>query len=65
MESVVRIRRSFHADSDPGSQKCLYGSGSKEVPVNPKEINYTNKFSTESFKMTLNTGNQFLKNNKI
>ena len=32
---VFRIRISFHADPDPGSQKCPYGSGSKEV--NTKE----------------------------
>ena len=33
--AVFRIRISFHADPDPGSQKCPYGSGSKEV--NTKE----------------------------
>ena len=32
---VFRIRTSFHADPDPGSQKCPHGSGSKEV--NTKE----------------------------
>ena len=32
-KAVFRIRISFHADPDPdpGSQKCPYGSGSKEV----------------------------------
>ena len=32
LEPVFRIRISFHADPDldPGSQKCPYGSGSKE-----------------------------------
>ena len=33
--AVFRICISFHADPDPGSQKCPYGSGSKEV--NTKE----------------------------
>ena len=32
---VFRIRISFHADPDPGSKNCPYGSGSKEV--NTKE----------------------------
>ena len=27
--SVLRIRINYYADSDPGSQKCPYGSGSK------------------------------------
>ena len=27
-KTVFRIRISFHADPDPGSQKCPYGSGS-------------------------------------
>ena len=34
-KSMFRIRISFHADPDPGSQKRPYGSGSKEV--NTKE----------------------------
>ena len=28
---VFRIRKSFHADPDPGSQKCPYGSGSRPL----------------------------------
>ena len=34
---VFRIRVSFHADPDPGSQKCPYGSGSGSKEVNTKE----------------------------
>ena len=30
-EPVFRIRISFHADPDPGSQKCPYGSGSRPL----------------------------------
>ena len=29
-DAVFRIRKSFHADPDPGSQKCPYGARSKE-----------------------------------
>ena len=29
MRPVFWIRISFHADPDPGSQKCPYGSGSE------------------------------------
>ena len=29
--SVFRIRISFYADHDPGSQKCPYGSGSRPL----------------------------------
>ena len=29
--TVFRIRISFHADPDPGSQKCPYGSGSRPL----------------------------------
>ena len=35
LKPVFRIRISSHADPDPGSQKCPYGYGSKEV--NTKE----------------------------
>ena len=30
-DAVFRIRKSFHADPDPGSQKCPYGSGSRPL----------------------------------
>ena len=36
-KAVFRIRISFHADPDPGSQKCPYGSGSKKVNTKEEE----------------------------
>ena len=41
---MFRIRISFHADPDPGSQKCSYGSGSRPLIfysdpyTDPKEV---------------------------
>ena len=45
--SVFRIRIRFHADLDPGSQKFLYGSGSRGVKN--YKTTYTTKFSTKFF----------------
>ena len=52
---VLRIRISFHADPDLGSQKCPYGSGwgSGSKEVNTKEEKLHQKISTKYFKMTL------------
>ena len=65
-QPVFRIRISFHADPDPGSLKCPYGSGSrplifysdpdldpKGVKIKEDNLLYTNKWSTKFFKMTL------------
>ena len=38
MNPVFRIRISFHADPDPGFQKCPYGSGSKEVNIKETKL---------------------------
>ena len=62
LSPVFRIRISFYADPNPGSQKCPYGSGSKGV--NTKEEKYTNKFSTKSFKITLKNHYKLTKNYK-
>ena len=36
--SVFRIRISFHADPDPGSKKCTYGSGTKGVNTKEEKL---------------------------
>ena len=60
--AVFRIRLIFHADPDPGSLKCQYGSGFRPLifysdpdpkGLKIKEDNLTNKILTKFFKMTI------------